>query len=192
MTDPLLLDLPQGFETERLRLRAPQAGDGPALHEALAESIADMRRFLGALPWVACEQTVDSAETYCRNSQANFLARKDFPFLAFEKATGRLVGACGLHRVEWNTPKAEVGYWCRSSRTGQGFVTEAVEGAVAYAKRHMNVVRVELVTDEANSASRGVADRCGFTLEGVLRSERRAPDGSLRNTCIYARVARTD
>jgi len=34
-----------------------------------------------------------------------------------------------------------------------------------------------------------VAERCGFELEGVLRHERRAPDGSLRNTCIYARLA---
>jgi RimJ/RimL family protein N-acetyltransferase len=46
---------------------------------------------------------------------------------------------------------------------------------------------VELITDEENVASCRVAERAGFVLEGVLRNERRAPDASLRNTCVYAR-----
>ena len=48
--------------------------------------------------------------------------------------------------------------------------------------------RVELVTDEQNLASRKVAERCGFELEGIHRNVQRAPDGSLRNSCIYARL----
>ena len=56
------------------------------------------------------------------------------------------------------------------------------------ANTHAAAVRVELVTDELNLKSRRVAERCGFTLEGTLVNERRAPDGSLRNTCIYARI----
>ncbi len=188
MADPLLLDLPDQIETERLLLRPPRAGDGVALHGALVESLTELRRFLASLPWVACEQTLASAETYCRKSQANFLLRTDFPFLIFERESGLLAGACGLHRPDWNTPKVEVGYWCRSSRLGRGLVSEAVEALVGYAQDHMKAVRVELVTDEENTASRGVADRCGFTLEGVLRHDLRAPGGTLRNTCVYARL----
>jgi RimJ/RimL family protein N-acetyltransferase len=56
-----------------------------------------------------------------------------------------------------------------------------------YAFQHIRAVRVELITDEENVASCRVAERAGFVLEGVLRNERRAPDASLRNTCVYAR-----
>ena len=35
----------------------------------------------------------------------------------------------------------------------------------------------------------GVALRAGFTLEGMLRHDRRGPDGDLRNTCLYGRLA---
>jgi len=185
--DPILLDLPPSIETPRLTLRPPRAGDGPALHQALTESLPELRRFLASLPWVAAEQTPESAETFCRNGEANFVARKDLPFLAFEKRTGRLVASAGLHRTAWQTPKTEVGYWCRTSAARNGFVTEAVNALVAYAFRHIRAVRVELITDEENVASRRVAERAGFVLEGVLRHERRAPDGSLRNTCVYAR-----
>ena len=188
MHDPILLDLPASIETPRLVLRPPRGGDGPVLFEALTESLPELRRFLASLPWVAAEQTVETAEAYCRNGEANFLARRDLPFFAFEKKTGRLVASAGLHRTVWQTPKTEVGYWCRTTASGNGFVTEAVGALADYAFRHIKAVRVELLTDEENAASRRVAERAGFALEGILRNERRAPDSSLRNTCVYARL----
>jgi len=187
-TDPVLIDLPATIETERLLLRPPHAGDGHMLHEAITESLVELRRFLGSLPWVACEQTVESAETYCRTAQANFLSRKDLPFLLIEKATGKIVGATGLHRTVWTTPKTEIGYWARASSGRKGLITEAVMALTDYAVSHIGAVRVEIITDEENLPSRRVAERCQFTLEGILRNERRAPDGSLRNACIYARI----
>lgn len=185
--DPILLDLPSEIATPRLLLRPPRAGDGNALHRAIVESLPELRRFLVSLPWVAAEQTIASAETYCRTACANFIARKDLPFLMFEKDTGTLVGATGLHRTVWSTPRTEIGYWARVSRWGQGFVTEAVGAVADYAFAHIGAARIDIVTDEANVASRRVAERCGFALEAILRHERRAPDRTLRNTCLYAR-----
>lgn len=185
---PVLVDIPDAVASARLDLRTPRAGDGVAFSEALAESLPEMRRFLGSLSWVAREPSVESCETFCRTAHANFLARTDLPFLMFEREGGRLVGAVGLHRPAWATPKFEVGYWCRTSRAGQGFVTEGVEAIAGLAFRQLGAVRLEAITDEENLASRRVAERCGFELEGVLRHERRAPDGSLRNTCVYARL----
>jgi RimJ/RimL family protein N-acetyltransferase len=192
VVNPVLRDLPASLNTERLLMRPPQSGDGLQLSEAVTESLTELRRFLASLPWVAGEQTVESAEIYCRTAQANFLARKDLPFLLFEKATGQLVGAAGLHRTVWETPKTEVGYWVRTSRARNGFITEAVLALTNFAFSHLHAARVELITDEENSAARKLAERCDFTLEGTLRNERRAPDGTLRNTCVYARLSASD
>lgn len=188
MSDPLLLDLPPSIDTGRLLLRPPQAGDGPAHCAAVTESLPELRQFLASLPWVAAEPSVEASEIYCRAALAKFIARTDLPFFLFEKATGQLVGAAGLHRIEWKTPKVEVGYWVRTSRRGQGFVSEAVLALTDFAFSRLKAERVELVTDEDNRDSRRVAERCQFSLEGVLRQDRRAPDGTLRNTCIYARL----
>lgn len=186
MSDPLLLDLPEQFDTERLHLRVPRAGDGAALYAAIAESLPELRRFLASLPWVAAEPSPEASEAWCRNAAANFLARRDLPFLIFEKTSGTLIGATGLHRTVWETPRTEIGYWCRTACSGQGYVSEAVGALARYAHGHLRAVRIEIITDEANLPSRRVAERCGFSLEGVLRHERRAPDGTLRNTCVYA------
>jgi hypothetical protein len=188
LSDPLLLELPERIDTARLALRPPRAGDGAALYAAVAESLPELRRFLASLPWVAEEPSPDASEAWCRNAAANFLARRDLPFLMFEREGGALVGATGLHRTVWETPRTEIGYWCRSSRAGRGYVSEAVAAVTAYALEHLRAARIEIITDEANLASRRVAERCGYALEGVLRHERRAPDGSLRDTCVYARL----
>lgn len=188
LTNPLLLNLPMSVETQRLLLRVPQPGDGEALYEAVSESLPELREFLVSLPWIAGEQSVENSEVFCRNAHANFLARRDLPFLMFLRSTGQLVGATGLHRPNWDTPKLEVGYWRRSTVNGCGLVTEAVNALVGYAFEHAHAVRVELITDSENTKSRRVAERCGFVLEGNLHHERRAPDGSLRDTCIYART----
>ena len=186
---PLLLDFPDTLQTERLLLRLPRAGDGAMVHAAVAESITDLRRFLGAIPWVAEEPSEQASELFCRNGHANAAARKDFPFLLLDRASGAFVGVAGLHRPDWAVPKIEVGYWCRSSRTGHGLMTEAVRAVTAFAFDHLQVARVDLVADEENHGSRGVALRAGFTLEGMLRHDRRGPDGSLRNTCLYGQLA---
>ena len=188
MRDPLLLDVPESIQTARLDLRIPRPSDGVAVCEGITESLEELRKFLGSLPWAANEPSIEASETFCRRSAAQFMARGDFPFLLFERPTGRFVGATGLHRVDWGVPKIEVGYWRRTSAGGRGFVREAVAAVVLYAFVELKMERVELITDSENWPSRRVAEATGFRLEGVLRRDRRAPDGSLRDTCVYARL----
>ena len=163
MSDPILIDLPAALHTARLLMRPPQAGDGAMVCAAVQESLPELRRFLASLPWVAIEPTPESSETWCRNAQANFLARRDLPFLLLEKgddAAQVMVGVVGLHRPVWTTPKFEVGYWARTNRGGKGYVSEGVMALIEFAFAHLQAARVELITDEDNAASR--SRRGGF------------------------------
>ena len=119
MTDPVAFDVPPAFSSRRLRLRHFTADDAPALHEALAESIEQLRERLWFIPWVAATPTLEAALVRCRQAQASFLLRTDLPYLAFDAGSGRLVGSIGLHRTDWSLPKTEVGYWIRSSEVGK-------------------------------------------------------------------------
>lgn len=191
MVDPLRVHVPASFQTPRLLLRSFQVEDAPALHEALVESIQDLRAHLWFIPWIAEEQTLQSAEVRCRKAQASFLLRTDLAYLAFERSSGRLVASIGLHRTDWELPKTEVGYWVRSSEAGKGYATEGVMALTDWALGGLGAKRVSLVTAELNRAARAVAERCGFLLEGILRNDMRAPGGELRHTCLYARFPAT-
>ena len=75
MVDPLTFPVPESIETSRLVLRCFRVTDAQELHEALVESLAELRANLWFLPWVAEEQSLQSAEIRCRKAQAGFLLR---------------------------------------------------------------------------------------------------------------------
>ncbi|ENA32685.1 MULTISPECIES: GNAT family N-acetyltransferase [Pseudomonas] len=189
MTPPLLRTIPEQFETQRLLLRVPRAGDGPMVYAAVVESLASLRRFPASLPWVMTEPSVDTSEAYCRLAASSFIVRKDLPFLLIDKTTGMLVGCASFHHIDWNVPSMEIGYWCRDSQCRQGYITEAVSAMTHLAFTDLKAERIQILTDEENLASCRVCERAGFSLEGTLHHERKAPDGTLRNTRVYARIA---
>jgi RimJ/RimL family protein N-acetyltransferase len=188
MNNPILLDLPAILETPRLLLRTPQAGDGAIFLAAVTASLPELRRFLGFLPWVTPDPTAESAELYCRTTYIDYLNRKNLLYFVFEKSSGQFLGAAGLYRIDWTLPKAEVGYWSNSATTGQGFISEAVLRLVDFAFQELGMLRLELVSDEDNLPSRQLAERCRFDLEGILRNDRKAQDGTPGSSCIYARL----
>jgi RimJ/RimL family protein N-acetyltransferase len=69
---------------------------------------------------------------------------------------------------------------------GHGYVTEAVAELTRFCFETLSARRVEIRMDERNERSWRVPERLGFTLEGTLRNEERAPDGELRNLRVYA------
>lgn len=184
--DPLLIDVPPAIETARLVLRCPRAGDGPAVSAAVCETLEALKPWM---PWAQAAPTPEDSELVCRRMQVDFLARRDLPLLVFERAGGRLVGGTGLHRMDWAVRRFEIGYWTRSGATGRGYAVECVQALTDLCFARLAARRVEIRADARNAASRAVAERAGFTLEGVLRRDSLAPDGAPRDTAVYARIA---
>jgi RimJ/RimL family protein N-acetyltransferase len=71
----------------------------------------------------------------------------------------------------WNESRdvAEIGYWLRADARGRGVTTAAVRLIVAWALA-AGAARVQLRAAVGNDASRRVAEKAGFQLDGVLRS----------------------
>jgi RimJ/RimL family protein N-acetyltransferase len=188
--EALLEQVPDRVETARLILRCTHAGDASAVNAAVCESLPELQR---TMPWAQTAPTLERSEAECRRMQARFLLREDLPMLIFERVAdgseGALIGGTGLHRLDWATRCFEIGYWCRTSRVGQGFIGEAVQALAAMAFDRLNARRVEIRMDDRNTRSRRVAERAGFTLEGILRSQSLDPQGAPRDTRVYAKLA---
>lgn len=180
----LLLNVPEAVETERLSLRATRAGMGPAIYEAVRESKRDLDRWM---PWSRETKSTNDTERHCREMQLKWHAREELDFCIHRRADGLLVGKGGLHTIDWTVPRFEIGYWIRTSCGRRGYATEATLGLVELA-RALNAARVEISSDARNAASRRVAEKSGFELEGIRRRSRRDAKGALADSCMYARV----
>ncbi|WP_410515087.1 GNAT family N-acetyltransferase [Paenibacillus sp. BR2-3] len=183
--DPIMISFPESFETERLLIRAPQWGDGAIINEAIGESQNELKPWL---PFAKEMPTMEQSEIFTRKALVEFLKRSDLHLQIFNKNTGAFIGCSGLHRMDWDIRKFEIGYWIRSSCAGYGYMTEAVNGITDFAIHTLAANRIEIRCSSRNTKSAAVAERAGYTLEGILRSNSRGEDGELHDSKVYAKV----
>ncbi|MEH7235185.1 GNAT family N-acetyltransferase [Bacillus sp. JJ1562] len=184
--NPMLIEFPEEFTTERLVIRMPKPGDGKAVYDAIKASITELKPWM---PFAQNEQSEQDVELNIRSSHISFLKREDLRLLVFLKETGEFIASSGLHRINWDVPKFEIGYWIDSRYSGKGYMTEAVKGIADFAFRELNARRVEIRCDEENIKSRAIPQKIGFVLEGILINDDISPGtNEIRNTCIYAKI----
>jgi RimJ/RimL family protein N-acetyltransferase len=99
----------------------------------------------------------------------------------------RLVGEVNL-LIDGPARSGEVGYWLDADFEGRGLVTRAVTQVLDQAFGPLGLRRVELRTNPTNKRSRSVAERLGFTQEGVLREAAAFPD-ERRDEVVYGLLA---
>lgn len=184
--DALLLDFPNSFETRHLTIRSPLPGDGPELNAAIIESWDSLKRWM---PWAKERPSVEESEANVRSAYLRFLAREDLRLSLYLVGTDTLIGSSGLHRIDWDVPRFEIGYWVRERYARQGYVTEAVEGITRFAFETLGAKRVEIRCDALNVRSMAIPKRLGYTLEGTLRNHARDHvTGDLRDTLVFAKI----
>lgn len=183
---PILLDIPESFDTERLSIRAPQFGEGQTINDAIMETLDSLRPWM---EWVHPQPpTVVDSEEFSRQSRVRFLSRESFGWRLWLKGTETLVGSSGLEVRDWSVPAFEIGYWCRKRFEGQGYITEAVNGITRFGFDVLKAERIIIRCDSRNTRSAAVARRCGYTLEATMRSDSRSVDGGLRDTLQFCKI----
>lgn len=157
--NPILLDFPEEFYTERLHIRMPNPGDGTVVHEAILASREELKPWM---PFAQKEQSVEELEANIREAHAQFLKREDLRLHIFHKETGEFIGSSGLHRMNWDVPKFEIGYWIDTRHSGKGYMSEAVQGITDFAFRELKARRVEIRVDSRNTKSRRIPEPAGI------------------------------
>lgn len=185
---PLLLNLPSRLEGEQIVIRAYMPGDGARFFEALEEDRDDLDQWMA---WPALShKTVDEAESYTRKMAGRWLTREGLVMGIFSKDEKTLHGGTGFHGFDWKVPSLEIGWFLRKSARGQGIAAEAVSLCCALAFEHIGANRVWGTVDVLNDRSWRLFERVGFRREAHLRSECRDHHGTVRDTFVYAMLAR--
>jgi len=184
--EPILLDFPTEFYSRRLLIRMPKPGDGQAVYEAIEASREELQVWL---PFARQKQSLEETEANVREAHAEFLMRKDLRLHIFNKETGKFIGSSGLHRINWNVPKFEIGYWIDTRYSGYGYMIEAVEAISNFAFNRLNARLIEIRCDEKKIKSLAIPEKLVFHLDGTLPHDYLSVDGKeLRDTCIYSKI----
>ncbi len=119
------------------------------------------------LTWLTDQLSVNDAKEYIKAGLERFAANNGLRAGIWLQAN--LAGIASLHGVSWADRKASLGYWLGAAFQGQGLVTKACRTLINYSFSELKLNRLEIQCDSDNERSRKVAERLGFTQEGVLR-----------------------
>jgi len=155
--------------TDRLLLRPFDRRDPLSLVEAVRVSLPELSLWL---PWAHPTYGRSDAQAYVRESMRSWKEGKafDFAIRALDEPR-RHLGNISVWFISRSFRTGEIGYWIRSDETGKGLATEATRKALEIAFDELRLHRVILRIAIGNRPSERVAEKLGFTREGVLREE---------------------
>jgi RimJ/RimL family protein N-acetyltransferase len=96
-------------------------------------------------------------------------AGMELALLVVDAESDGLLGSVGA-RVDRDNARAEIGYWVAREARGRGVASRAVFLLGTWLFESLELARLQIHTETENLASQRVAERAGFTREGVLRS----------------------
>ncbi len=83
---------------------------------------------------------------------------------------GAFLGLALAPSIDEEAAEAELGYIVAAHARGRGVASEALGMLTRWAFEERGVLRATLIIDVDNPASKRVAERVGYSLEGVMRS----------------------
>jgi RimJ/RimL family protein N-acetyltransferase len=108
-------------------------------------------------------------------------ATRDGAFAVVDAHSGRLLGGITVNAQNWG--RAEIGYWVRADARDRGVASRALTLVAGWGLGRYR--RLQLHADVENVASQRVAEKAGFTREGVLRAWIEQ-NGSQRDHVLYS------
>jgi RimJ/RimL family protein N-acetyltransferase len=111
------------------------------------------------------------ANEFIRSSEERRLAGISLDCAIVDAAEeGSLLGSVGIVSVDPRHSRAELGYWTAPWARRRGVAARGLRLLSKWTFATLDVARLELMPFTENLVSQAVAERAGYTREGVLRS----------------------
>lgn len=123
---------------------------------------------------------------YLQNAIEERKNKTRYHFIIFDKKKNTYAGSTGFLNISNVDSRLEIGStWIGKDFQRTGLNRNCKLLLLSYAFEQLGAERVELKTDERNTASRNAIETIGGKFEGVLRSHTLMHDGYRRNTVYY-------
>lgn len=148
-----------------IEIRLLEPADADAVFALTEQDRGYLREWL---PWVDRTQSPDDVRLFITGTVLPQWADHRGPQCGIW-LEGALGGSIGCHPIDWQNRACSIGYWIASRHQGRGIVTQCVAAMLDYLFGEVALHRVVIQCGTGNQRSCAVAERLGFTREGVAR-----------------------
>jgi [ribosomal protein S5]-alanine N-acetyltransferase len=150
------------LHTERLILRTHAQSDFDAVHQYASDPLVTRYTSFGP-------NTADETRAFLTRSIESAAAtpRRNYTFAAVERASGELIGGCGLEQCDGTGQHYVFGYCFNRGRWRLGFGREAASALVQFGFERLQAHRLCAHVFVGNVASVRILERLAFRQEGL-------------------------
>ena len=154
----------EGISNGSIRIRLRADADTPAIVAACQDP--EIPR------WTRVPEPYDetTAAEWAVESSRQREAGEGLHLVIVDAETDDFLGSIGVHEIEREEGRCDLGYFLAREARGRGVMTSAVRLLGRWTFDNLPIQRVQIKIQPDNAASRAVAERAGYTFEGVLRS----------------------
>jgi len=171
---------------DQYSIRLIEFSDLPAYFKLIDENRERLETFFAGT--TAITRTLEETEIHLKDIINRNKDKNYFSFVVTDQSTGNLVASIQVKSLDWNVPKAELGYYIDRKYEGKGITTKALTKIIRFCFDDLQLNKLYIRTHEENISSRKVAERNGFTLEGTIRKDYMTTDGRLVDLMYYGLV----
>jgi ribosomal-protein-serine acetyltransferase len=151
----------------KILLRPYRKSDANDIFQAIRESIKEVGAWL---PFAHEGYSLKETRDWLKKQDKEWKKGDTYDFGIFDAKDGKLIGGCGINNISMFGRLANLGYWVRTSRIGQGVAPAATRLLAKWSFDVLKLNRIEVVVAVGNEKSLRAAVKAGAKREGVLRN----------------------
>ena len=156
-----------------ITLRPLRMSDALEVFLAVQETMASLRLWM---PWAHPGYSITESEGWIKSATKSWPEGSAYEFAITDSKDGAFIGGCGLNHINKIDMVANLGYWVRRSRQGEGNAARAAKLLIQFGINELKLNRIEILAAVENEASRRTAEKAGGVQEAILRHRIALPD----------------
>ncbi len=169
---------------ERAKLRLMDSNDVETLF-SIVEGNREIWAYL-----ISKMDSVQDMQQYVQKAIQGYGKGTQIPLVVADQQTNKIVGSTRLYNISVEDKTVELGQtWYHPSVQRTSINTECKYMLLQYAFEKLHTLRVQIKTDARNEKAQRAIERLGAVKEGVLRNERKLPNGYVRDAVVYSIIS---
>lgn len=138
---------------------------------------------------VSRTQTFEDTKAFIAGITQKAEKKTYFPFVIVDNSNHSLIGFIDVKNIDWSIPKAELGCYIDEEYAGKRVSTKAFSILTGHCFNELGFKKLFLRTHQSNIAAIKVAEKCGFRVEGTIRSDYKTTSGEIIDLIYYGKLA---
>lgn len=127
------------------------------------------------------------AEDVFLNYSARFKRKNSCVYGIFKN--GEILGEIGFNgSTSIENKRGVIGYWLKKDAQGSGIISLLMPEIMRIGFQDMEFETLVIECDPKNAASRHIAEKFGFSLDGIMRGRIVWSSGELHDECVYSKL----